>query len=96
MKTLNRVGYRELEDAAIAAGYELIDVIDGCLVDSVLYCKPGDDEHYPMYIAGYETYLNTWSSALTVKIARTPRDVEKLLKQWDEYAAAQNNDDAIA
>lgn len=92
MKTLYRVSYSELDKAATNSGYTLEDIVTGCLIDSVLYCKPGDDEHYPMYIAGYETYLNSWSSALTVKIARTPRDVEKLLNQWYEYAAAQDND----
>ena len=96
MKTIKNVSYSELDAAALNNGYVIEDVVTGCLIDSVLYCKPGDNEHYPMYIAGFETYLNANSSALTVKIARTPGDVEKLLKQWYEYAAAQDNDDAIA
>ena len=73
MKTLYKVSYTELDAAAINAGYELIEVIDGCLVDSVLYCKEAPGV-YPIYIAGFETYLNANSRVLAKKwgIRRQP------------------------
>lgn len=83
MKTIYHVSYTELETAANNAGYELVETITGCLIDSVLYVLPATDKTLPVYIAAFETYLNCWSSALTVKIARTPGDVEKLLRQWE-------------
>lgn len=86
MKKLNRVDYKELEQAATNNNYELIDVIDGCLVDSVLYVKHSSKPDYnDIYIAGFKTYLNEWSSALTVYIARTTNDIDKLLKKWSQY-----------
>lgn len=85
MKKLERVSYNELDAAAVKNGYELMESITGCLVDSVLYIKPETETKQSIIIAGFETYLNSWSSCLTVYIARTEKDREKLLKQWYEY-----------
>ena len=85
MKKLEHVSYNELDAAAVKNGYELMDSIAGCLVDSVLYVKPETETRQSIIIAGFETYLNSWSSCLTVYIARTEKDREKLLKQWDKY-----------
>ena len=86
MKTVYRVGYKDLENAARENGYQLIDTIEGCLVDSVLYEKPGKPGYQSILIAGFETYLNSWSSCLTVYIARTERDRARL---WDKWSKAQ-------
>ena len=40
MKTLYKIGWNELINAAVNNGYELIDSVDGCSIDSVLYIKP--------------------------------------------------------
>jgi len=85
MKKLNNVSYKDLDAAAIKNGYVIDDVIDGCLIDSVLYIKPETETRQAVIIAGFETYLNSWSSCLTVYIARTEKDRAKLLKQWDNY-----------
>ena len=85
MKKLEHVSYIELDAAAVKNGYMIEDIIAGCLVDSVLYIKPETETKQSIIIAGFETYLNSWSSCLTVYIARTEKDREKLLKQWYEY-----------
>ena len=84
MKKIERVSYSDLETAAAKNGYVLEDVITGCLVDSVLYVKHSSKPDYnDIYIAGFETYLNEWSSCLTVYIARTENDIQKLLIMWN-------------
>ena len=85
MKKIDHVSYKDLDAAAIKNGYVIDDVIDGCLIDSVLYIKPETETRQAVIIAGFETYLNEWNSCLTVYIARTEKDREKLLKQWDNY-----------
>lgn len=85
MKKLEYVSYNELDAAAVKNGYEIMESITGCLVDSVLYVKPETETRQSIIIAGFETYLNSWSSCLTVYIARTEKDREKLLKQWYKY-----------
>lgn len=85
MKKLEYVSYNELDAAAVKNGYELMESINGCLVDSVLYIKPETETRQPIIITGFETYLNCSSSCLTVYIARTEKDREKLLKRWYEY-----------
>lgn len=84
MKKLSNVNYLDLEAAAINNGYELIDSIDESLCDSVLYEKPETETKQSILIAGFETYLNCWSSCLTVYIARTENDRKKLMRLWNE------------
>lgn len=83
MKIIKNVNYLDLEAAAINNGYILIDSIDECLNDSYLYEKPEMETQQAILIAGFETYLNCWSSCLTIYIARTEKDRAKLLKQWE-------------
>lgn len=85
MKKLNNVSYKDLDAAAVKNGYEIMESIAGCLVDSVLYIKPETETKQSIIIASFETYLNSCSSCLTVYIARTEKDRAKLLKQWDNY-----------
>ena len=86
MKKIECVSYSGLEAAATKNGYVLDDVINGCLVDSLLYVKYSEKPGYnDIYIAAFETYLNSWSSCLTVYIARTENDIQKLLALWDKH-----------
>ena len=84
MRKIERVSYLDLEAAAINNGYCLIDSIDECLCDSVLYEKPETETKQAILMAGFETYLNCWSSCLTVYIARTEKDREKLMTIWEK------------
>ena len=82
MKTIKNVGYSDLIQALEKNGYKIVDSLDGSLIDNVLYIKEARPGYNPIYIAGFETFLNCCSSALKVMIARTEKDIEKLLKIW--------------
>ena len=95
MKKIERVSYSDLETAAVKNGYVLEDVINGCLVDSLLYVKCSKKPGYnDIYIAAFETYLNSWSSCLTVYIARTENDIQKLLALWDKRKETEETETA--
>lgn len=84
MKRIENVSYSELDNAAAANGYVLIDIVEGCLIDSVLYEKSETETKQSILIAGIETYLNSNSSCLTVYIARTENDKNKLIEKWND------------
>ena len=96
MKTLYKIGWNELINAAVNNGYELIDSVVGCLIDSVLYIKPETETTQAILLAGFDTYLNEWSSCLTVYIARTEKDRDKLYKKWESFKAAQETEETTA
>ena len=94
MRKMQNVSYSDPDRAAAAKGFKLDDTVPGSLVDNVLYVLPGTENTYPAYMAGYETYENMWSSVLTVYIARTPRDIERLLARWNSISIAYQREQA--
>ena len=57
---------------------ELVDYVEGSLIDNCLYALPDGS----MVIA-LETVLNCWSSALTVRCSETAAEASELYDEFD-------------
>ena len=88
MKTINNVRYSDLMESLNNNGYEFIDCMDGCLLDDLM-CEKNKKDCYSILLLAFETYLNANCSLYTVKIARTPKDYEKLQNLWEERRQAR-------
>ncbi|MBO6194622.1 MAG: hypothetical protein J6O00_10825 [Clostridiales bacterium] len=71
--------------------FESIDAREGCLTDYFIG-RFNIEGSWPVTIMAKEHYLNPNSSDLTVTIARTEKDNEKLLKRWDEFTEAYDKE----
>ena len=92
MKKIENVSYSDLQAAVIKNGYQLADSIEECLIDSYLYEKPETEKTQYILIAGFETYVNSWASCLTVYIARTEKDCAKLMAMWEKRKDSYTED----
>lgn len=82
--TVFKLGSREYEKWIHQNNAGVLDLVEGCLLDSVLVdCKRG-------VAAMFETALNTWSSAYLVYFApyNDPDALATVNNMWDTFAGA--------
>lgn len=75
MKNLGLYSLKEVEQ--LQENNEIIEVVEGCLLDSILLYLP----EYNQYIACLEHVLNTWSSCLQVYVGGE----EEIHSMWNEF-----------
>ena len=91
MKKYN-LSYSEFNQLCEQTRGDVVDCVEGCLIDSYIFTFTNSNG-VDFVVAGFEHYLNEWSSDLTVFIAHTERDTAKVWKMWEEFAERNRDDD---